>query len=71
MLVAHFVVPPRNHQVLHPASGLVDAIQGGVDGVGRVRIGGEGFGVDVLLGELAANDKRVLIAKRMGSEWGS
>ena len=51
---------PRQHHVVKPTVRLVDPVFGGVDGIVEVGVALERFGVDVLVGELAAHDKGVL-----------
>lgn len=54
------VVPPRKHHVVQPAVRRVDPVRRGVDGVMCVWVGGEGLGVDDLVGEGAPDDEGVL-----------
>lgn len=54
------VVPPREHHVVQPAVRRVDPVRRGVDGVMCVWVGGEGLGVDDLVGEGAPDDEGVL-----------
>lgn len=61
----HFVVSPRNHDILHATSRLVHPVRSRVDGMGGVRVGGKGLRVDVLVGEFAAHDERVLDHEKM------
>jgi hypothetical protein len=58
-VVAHLIVSPRYHDVLHSTSGFVNAVGRGVDGMGGVGVGRKGLWVNVLLGKLAADDKGV------------
>lgn len=54
------VVPPREHHVVQPAVRRVDPVRRGVDGVVCVWVGGEGLGVDDLVGESASDDEGIL-----------
>lgn len=54
------VVPPREHHVVQPAVRRVDPVRRGVDGVVCIRVGGEGLGVDDLVGEGAPDDEGIL-----------
>jgi hypothetical protein len=58
----HLIVTPAQHNVIQPTLRLVYAILARVQWVLRVRIGIKCFWVDVLVGELAANDKCVTFA---------
>ena len=59
---AHLVMTPAQHNVIQPTMRLVYTILARVQWVLRVWIGIECFWVDVLVGELAADDKRVTFA---------
>ena len=56
----YLVVAPGKHHVLETAVRRVHAILGRVDGVVEIRVPCESFGVDDLIGELAADDEGVL-----------
>ena len=53
------VVPPRDEDVVEAAPRRVYPVRGRVDGVRRVRVGGERLGVDVLVGEGSTDDEGV------------
>lgn len=50
---------PRDEYIIQTTSGLVNTVQGRINGVVRIRVGSEGFGVDVLVGEGSTNDEGV------------
>lgn len=56
------VMTPRNHHVFHSTSRFVDTVGGRVDWVGGIGVCGKGFGINVLLGELTADDECVLVS---------
>jgi hypothetical protein len=61
--VTYLVVAPAQHDVIQTTLGLVHPVFARVKRVLRVGVGTERVWVDVLVGELAADDKRVTLAE--------